>query len=183
MCVNLDLDGIRTTAACVFAFVCVHGVFSPNMPAGGVMRSNAAKMYRKLTLRVQGGRVINKEAWSYKLTTHLYTSCPSVFTHPLKKEDTSGRCANVYRAGIVRWWGKWQSHWRLRSWWSTGDFSCHGCILQRDVHSQGAWRRQEIYTESSGPKEGCTDPAQAPPVHVRWVKCHRAFDAASPRLS
>lgn len=40
-------------------------------------------------------------------------------------------------------------------------------ILQRYVHSKGAWRRQEIYTESSGPKEGCADPAQTPPGAVR----------------
>ena len=112
------------------------------------------------------------------------SGCASVFTHPQKKQDTSGRRSNVYWAGIERWWGKWQSHWSLGVWWNTGDFSFHGCILQRNVHSKGAWRRQEIYTESSGPKEGCTDPAQTPPVTVRWVKCHRAFDAASPpRLS
>lgn len=111
----------------------------------------------------------------------------SVFTHPQKKnkkeQDTSGRRMNVYRASIEWWCGKWQTHWRLGVWWNTGDFSFHGCISQRHVHSKGAWRRQEIYTESSGPKEGCADPAQAPSVTVRWVRCQRASDAASPTLS
>lgn len=73
-----------------------------------------------------------------------------------------------------RWCGKWQSLTRGLRWWNTADFGFRGCILQRNVHSKGAWRRQEIYTESSGPKEGCSDPAQTPPGADRWVKRERS---------
>lgn len=89
----------------LFVVLFVQGMFSPNMPAGGVMRSNVAKMYRKLTLKVQGGTVINKEAWSYKLTTPLCTSCPSVFTHPLKKrghQRTLGECLPSRHSEVVK---------------------------------------------------------------------------------
>lgn len=66
------------------------------------IHENALK--NKQTLGVQGGTVINKEAYSYNLTTPLSPSCASVFTHPHthKKQDTDRR-TNVYRAGI-EWW-------------------------------------------------------------------------------
>lgn len=123
---------------------------------------------REPTLRVQGGTLINKEAWFYRLTTPLCPSRASVFTHPPKRGEPRplGECLPSSHREALR---KVTVADRLRAWWSAGDSSRHGCILQRDVLSQGAWRRQEVYTESSGPKEGRTDPAQAPPVHVRWV--------------
>lgn len=43
-------------------------------------------------------------------------------------------------------------------------------LLHRNVHSKGLWRRQEIYTESSGPKEGCFHAFEASTRAVRWVR-------------
>lgn len=45
------------------------------------------EMSRKLRLRAQGGTVINKEAWSWTLTTALCPSCASAFTHRLKRGE------------------------------------------------------------------------------------------------
>lgn len=44
-----------------------------------------------------------------------------------------------------------------------------GPLRSGDVHSEASWRRQEIYTESSGPEEGCAHAAQAPASAARWV--------------
>lgn len=144
-------------------------------------------MKNKQTLEVHGVPVVNKKAYWRNPTTSPCPSCASVFTHPQKNRTPPASVGRMFtEQAIERWWGKWQSHWSLGVWWSTGEFSLHGPISQRNVHSKDSWRRQEIYTESSGPKEGCAYPAQAPPHAVRWVKCHRAFfyfDAASPRLS
>lgn len=62
------------------------------------------EMYRKLTLKEQGGTVINKEAWSYTLTTPLCPSCASVFTHPLKRghQRTLVECLPSWHREVVR---------------------------------------------------------------------------------
>lgn len=168
--------GGRTTAACV------HDVFSPKHAGRWSDSFKCSEMHREVTLKAQGGTAINKEAWSYNADHPPFVQVALPCLHTPTKKRTPADVGRMFTEQASRGGEeKWQSHWRLRTWWKTGDFSCHGRIVQRDVHSQGAWRRQEIDTENFGPKEGCTDPAQAPPVHARWVKRHRA--CASPRLS
>lgn len=134
-------------------------------------------------MEVKGVFVINKEAYSCNVTPPLcMNALPCLHTHTEEKKEKKNRSVAADRwmftqraqshSGGGSSGGKWQQpHWRLGVCGPTQVISApHACNSQRDVHSQGAWRRQEIYTESSGPKEGCADPAQTPAVPVRWVE-------------
>lgn len=107
---------------------------------------------------------------NYANHSHVTRPCASVFTHPRKGGDS--RIVQVYQAIIVQLRAKWHiADWMVKG----GEFRFHNCLLQRNVHSKGLWRRQEIYTESSGPKEGCFNEAKASSFTTRWVKWHQAL--------
>lgn len=123
--------------------------------------------------------------WDFWLTTILSYLC-----------NSSCDCYKLNAGGCLRWlWGLFHEHLAPRSvgrsvseaaailhthihthteahgseWWKGGKTRPQNRLLQRNVHSKGLWRRQEIYTESSGPKEGCFHALEASARAVRWV--------------
>lgn len=127
-------------------------------------------------------------AWSDHLCLHR-AALPCLHTHKLKRQaslqraERRGQCLPSRASSVGEesdsHTGAWAYHMLKHRWIQPPRSPIHS----GNVHSKASWRRQEIYTESSGPKEGCAHPAQAPASAARWVEMSAApllFDVASP---